>query len=56
MAESILTTWIFNHTHGSVLPLFHAATDAALVYTGVVSGKRRSSGWPPGLRGWQPLP
>ena len=40
MAESILTTWIFNHTHGSVLltTLFHAATDAALVYTGVVSG------------------
>lgn len=40
MAESILTTWIFNHTHGSVLlvTIFHSATDAALVYFGVVTG------------------
>ncbi|MCB0154082.1 MAG: CPBP family intramembrane metalloprotease [Anaerolineae bacterium] len=40
MATSVLLTWLFNHSHGSVLitALFHAATDVAIAYTGVMSG------------------
>jgi hypothetical protein len=39
MATSVLTTWIFNHAHGSVLvpAIFHSATDATIAYTGVMS-------------------
>ena len=37
VAESILTTWIFNSTGGSVLlpTVFHAATDASLAFIGL---------------------
>lgn len=40
VAESILITWIFNNTRGSVLlaTLFHAASDAALSFSGVLFG------------------
>lgn len=43
IATTVLATWIFNHTHGSVLiaALFHAAVDASIVYTGVMSGDAR---------------
>ena len=39
MATSVLTSWIFNHTRGSVLlaALFHATTDVAIAYSGVMS-------------------
>ncbi|MGB7980766.1 MAG: CPBP family glutamic-type intramembrane protease [Candidatus Nanopelagicales bacterium] len=39
LATSVLTSWIFNHTRGSVLlaALFHATTDVAIAYTGVMS-------------------
>jgi membrane protease YdiL (CAAX protease family) len=39
LATSVLTSWIFNHTRGSVLlaALFHATTDVAIAYFGVMS-------------------
>jgi uncharacterized protein len=39
LATSVLTTWIYNHSKGSVLmaAIFHSATDAAISYTGVMS-------------------
>jgi hypothetical protein len=43
IAMSIITTWVFNHTHGSVLlaAILHAATDATLAYSNVLSGELR---------------
>jgi membrane protease YdiL (CAAX protease family) len=43
MAMSILLTWVFNHTKGSVLlaAIFHAATDVTIAFTNVMSGDRR---------------
>jgi uncharacterized protein len=43
LAESIFTTWIFNHTRGSVLltGIFHAASDYTIVILGVVTGDWR---------------
>lgn len=40
IATTIIGTWIFNHTHGSVLiaAIFHAATDVAIAYTNVMTG------------------
>ena len=40
IAESILVTWIYNNSRGSVLlaTIFHAATDAALSFSGVLFG------------------
>lgn len=42
VAMSIMHTWLFNYTRGSVLlaALFHAATDAAIAYTGVMTHER----------------
>ena len=39
LATSVLTSWIFNNTRGSVLmaALFHATTDVAIAYSGVMS-------------------
>lgn len=38
VAESILITWVYNHTRGSVAlaALLHAATDVVLVYNGTI--------------------
>ncbi len=43
IATSILATWIFNHTKGSVLvaAIFHGATDATIAYSNVMSGDVR---------------
>lgn len=43
LATSLLATWIFNHSRGSVLvaAIFHAATDVAIAYSGVMSGGAR---------------
>ncbi|MBE2240931.1 MAG: CPBP family intramembrane metalloprotease [Caldilineaceae bacterium] len=43
VAMSIITTWVFNHTHGSVLlaAILHAATDVTLAYSNVLSGDLR---------------
>lgn len=43
IAMSVITTWIFNHTHGSVLlaGILHAATDVTLAYSNVLSGDLR---------------
>ncbi len=40
MAESVLTSWIYNNTGESVLlaTIFHTSTDAALSYSGLLSG------------------
>lgn len=40
MATSIMTTWIFNHSDGSVLltAIFHAATDVTIAYANVMTG------------------
>jgi hypothetical protein len=39
VAESILTTWIFNHTRGSALlaGIFHAASDYTIIISGVAT-------------------
>jgi uncharacterized protein len=39
VATAVLTSWIFNHAHGSVLlaAIFHSAVDASISYTGVMS-------------------
>jgi membrane protease YdiL (CAAX protease family) len=43
LATSILFTWVFNHTGGSVLiaGLFHAATDVSIAALGVLTGDIR---------------
>ncbi len=43
MATSVMATWIFNHARWSVLlaALFHASTDASILYSGVMAGGRR---------------
>jgi uncharacterized protein len=43
LAQSVLTTWLFNRTGGSVLlvGLFHAASDAVYSYTGAIGGDVR---------------
>lgn len=40
IAMSIISTWVFNHTHGSVLlvAILHAATDVTIAYSNVMSG------------------
>ncbi len=40
LATSLLATWIFNHSKGSVLvaAVFHGATDAAIAYLNVMTG------------------
>ena len=40
MAMSVLTAWLYNSARGSIViaALFHAATDAAWSYTGVLVG------------------
>ena len=40
VATSIMHTWLFNNTRGSVLlaAIFHAATDASILYLGVMTG------------------
>ncbi len=39
LATSVVTSWIFNHTRGSVLlvALFHAVTDVTIAFLGVMS-------------------
>jgi membrane protease YdiL (CAAX protease family) len=46
LPTSILFTWIFNHTKGSVLiaGLFHGFYDATVVYLGVLTGDIRLFG------------
>ena len=43
LAQSVLTTWLFNRTSGSVLiaGVFHAASDAVYAGSGVISGDGR---------------
>ena len=43
IATAILATWIFNHSHGSVLvaALFHGATDVSIASSSVMAGERR---------------
>ena len=40
VAYSVLMTWMYNHTRGSVLlaSLFHIASDTVLAFSGVLSG------------------
>lgn len=42
IATSVMLTWLFNNTRGSVFlaALFHASTDVAIGYLGVMSGSR----------------
>ena len=42
IAMTIITTWVFNDTHGSVLlvAILHAATDVTIAYTNVMSGEQ----------------
>lgn len=42
IATSVLASWIFNNARGSVflLALFHAATDVAIAYSGVMSDSK----------------
>ena len=46
LATSVLTSWIFNNTRGSVLmaALFHATTDVAIAYSGVIEAAPACSG------------
>jgi hypothetical protein len=39
IATSVMVSWIFNHSRGSVLlaAIFHACTDAAIAFVGVMS-------------------
>jgi len=43
IATSVLFTWLFNHSRGSVLvaAVFHAATDATIAYSNVMTGDLR---------------
>jgi uncharacterized protein len=43
VATTILITWVFNHSKGSVLvaALFHAATDTTIAYANVMTGDKR---------------
>lgn len=43
IATTILMTWLFNHSRGSVLlaGIFHAATDVAIPYSNVMTGDLR---------------
>ncbi len=43
IATTIILTWLFNHTRGSVLiaAIFHGATDATIAYSNVMSGDLR---------------
>jgi CAAX protease family protein len=43
VATTIMMTWLFNHTRGSVLiaAIFHGATDATIAYSNVMSGDLR---------------
>lgn len=43
VATAFIATWLFNHTHGSVLlaAVFHGATDALIAYTNVMTGDLR---------------
>jgi uncharacterized protein len=43
IATSVLMTWLFNHSKGSVLvaAVFHGATDAAIAFSGVLTGDLR---------------
>jgi membrane protease YdiL (CAAX protease family) len=43
VATAIVTTWLFNHSHGSVLiaAIFHGATDATIAYANVMTGDLR---------------
>jgi membrane protease YdiL (CAAX protease family) len=43
LAMSVLTTWIYNHSHGSVLitAIFHAATDMTIASSHVMTGDIR---------------
>ncbi len=43
IATSIMITWVFNNTRGSVLlaGLFHASTDVAIAYSNVMTGDLR---------------
>jgi uncharacterized protein len=43
VAMAIITTWLFNHSNGSVLiaAIFHGATDATIAYANVMTGGLR---------------
>ena len=43
IATSVLITWLFNHSRGSVLvaAVFHGATDATIAYSSVMTGDLR---------------
>ena len=43
VATAIFTTWIFNHSHGSVLvaAILHGATDVTIAYANVMTGDLR---------------
>ncbi|HQY92393.1 CPBP family intramembrane glutamic endopeptidase [Caldilinea sp.] len=42
VATSVIATWLFNHSQGSVLiaAIFHAATDTTIAYSNVMTGSR----------------
>jgi hypothetical protein len=43
VAMTVLTSWVFNHSHGSVLvaAVLHGATDATIAYSNVMTGDLR---------------
>jgi membrane protease YdiL (CAAX protease family) len=43
IATTIIMTWLFNHSHGSVLvaAVFHGATDATIAFSNVMTGDLR---------------